>query len=246
MHNGVVSQRATPTSRRLSSAAAAEALLAALAGAALAFVVAAPLGPVVALPATVVAGTNGALSGARGTYRWSSGRGLFAFVLDSTWGLVGTALGLALHAANLAGASSRYRPDLSARRDRHVYEGGVRLKRAFALTLGNVISNAGCDGREINELFIDRHEDLHVWQARLFGPVFQLTYAAWGALGALAAVAVWLARRDESLWSLVETACYYDNPFEYWAYRNDGNWPPRLANRHLAWRGPRGGTRDET
>ena len=28
---------------------------------------------------------------------------------------------------------------------------------------------------------------------------------------------------------------YYDNPFEYWAYNNDNNWPPSGADPSLRW-----------
>jgi hypothetical protein len=33
----------------------------------------------------------------------------------------------------------------------------------------------------------------------------------------------------------VETAAYYDNPFEYWAYRNDGRWEANGAHTALKW-----------
>ena len=44
-----------------------------------------------------------------------------------------------------------------------------------------------------------------------------------------------LATAKEDWWSLVETAAYYDNPWEVWAYRAQGNWPPANANPKLLW-----------
>lgn len=57
----------------------------------------------------------------------------------------------------------------------------------------------------------------------------------WGTVGAVVGFVVWLAHRDEPLAALVRTAAYFDNPFEYWAYRNDRNWPPAGAHPLLAW-----------
>ena len=33
------------------------------------------------------------------------------------------------------------------------------------------------------------------------------------------------------------TLAYYNNPFEYWAYRRDRYWPPAGADQSLAWKG---------
>jgi hypothetical protein len=49
---------------------------------------------------------------------------------------------------------------------------------------------------------------------------------------------VWLWHTDNGLsglGSLIETASYCDNPFEYWAYKNDSNWPPSGVNPILAY-----------
>ncbi|MEC7384415.1 MAG: hypothetical protein VX526_07015, partial [Actinomycetota bacterium] len=45
-------------------------------------------------PAAAVAASNGAISGFRQIYEWTSRKGRVAFVLDSTWGLVTTAASL--------------------------------------------------------------------------------------------------------------------------------------------------------
>ena len=64
-----------------------------------------------------------------------------------------------------------------------------------------------------------------------------MTYVVWALGGFFVAVATKLRHRDAPLSKLVETACYYNNPFEYWAYCNDENWPPRGAHPLLAWGG---------
>jgi len=218
------------------------------------------------LPGAAVAAGNGWIAGRRGTYDWSRPHGIAAFVLDSSWSIVGTTGGLALTAAQLVFGDAGYRPALSARQNRQVYAGGFRLKREFALTSGQVISNAagvtGIDGPTVaasrRRRLVDRHEELHVWQQRALGPLYPLLYGSWSAAGALLGVAVSAVRRSD-LRRTVMTIAYYDNPFETWAYRNDRYWPPSGADPALAWRAramapktparsPRAGgtTKDET
>jgi len=100
---------------------------------------------------------------------------------------------------------------------------------------GNVISNTGEGGKGIDLTFLKEHEELHIWQNRIFGPIFQATYVGWAVGGLIVGSIVWLTDTDEDWWGLVETAAYYDNPFEYWAYENNNNWPPSGANPKLAW-----------
>ena len=177
----------------------------------------------------LMGGMNGLVSGIHGIYDWTSVDGWFAFLSDSTWNLIGTTLGNVVHIINLFG-NSGYREDLSHRQNRHVYEGGFYLKNGFTFTQGNVISNAGQNGRGIDTSFIANHEELHVWQQRFFGPLFQLTYVVWAVGGFIAGTVVWFFHTDQDYGSVIETAVYYDNPFEYWAYKNDNNWPPSGAN----------------
>jgi RHS repeat-associated protein len=192
-------------------------------------------GPVGLVIGAIMGGMNGLISGMTGIYNWASIDGWFAFLSDSTWGLLGTSLGNIVHIINLFYSDSNYRTDLSRRQNRHVYEGGFALKSDFAFTQGNVISNASQGGGPINASFIANHEELHIWQSRIFGPLFQLTYVAWAVGGFIVGSIVWLFNTDEDWGSLVETAAYYDNPFEYWAYKNDSNWPPSGANPLLTW-----------
>jgi RHS repeat-associated protein len=196
------------------------------------FIVGGPIGLVIG---AVMGGMNGLISGMTGIYNWGSIDGWLAFLSDSTWGLLGTSLGNIVHVINLFWPNSNYRYDLSHRQNRHVYEGGFALKSDMAFTQGNVISNAGLGSGSVNTSFIANHEELHIWQSRIFGPLFQLTYVVWAVGGFIVASFYWFFNTDEDWGSLVETAAYYDNPFEYWAYNNDSNWPPSGANPSLRW-----------
>jgi RHS repeat-associated protein len=198
------------------------------AGAWLGWNVAGPLG-------AFMGGMNGLVSGIHGIYDWTSIDGWFAFISDSTWGLLGTSLGNIVHIVNLFWPDSNYREDLSRRQNRHIYEGGVAIYSDFAFTMGNVISNAGQGGAGIDSDFLSEHEELHIWQNRFFGPLFQATYIVWGVGGFLVATVYWFFNSDEDWGSLVETAAYYDNPFEVWAYDNNNFWPPTGANPALTW-----------
>ena len=102
-------------------------------------------------------------------------------------------------------------------------------------TQGNVTSNGQTRTGHIRQDFIMNHEYLHVTQSRIFGPLFQLVYVVWFAGGTVVGFVVWLFDREVSLTGLIQTAGYYDNPFEYWAYRNDDHWRPGGVIAKLAW-----------
>ena len=193
----------------------------------------------VALAAGITAGVNGAFGGVRRVYAWRSVAGWYAFVSDSTWALLGTTLGNILNMLNLAWRNAAYRGDFSLRRNRHLFENGVALQRGFAFTLGCVTSNAGTrSGRPLEERLelIDLHEDLHIWQNRWFGPIYPAMYVAWATGGTVVAVITWLVRRERpSLRAMIRTAAYYDNPFEYWAYKAQGHWEDNSADPTLKW-----------
>jgi len=219
----------------------AEALAVGVVGGSLAGLVGWPLG--IGILAAAVGVANGLVSGWLGVYRLRYTRGWVALVLDSTWGLVGTAFGLVLHVINLVLPGAQYEEDLSSRRDRHVYSKGVTIRPGFTLAMGNVVSNAG--GRvglhgvssavARRRHFVTAHEELHVWQNRWFGPVFQIVYVTWLIGGAIVGTLAWPIVRGSWL-NAVETIAYYNNPFEYWAYSNDKYWPPRGVHPRLAWR----------
>lgn len=245
-----------PTSRRPSSAGktpvarvvarAAEGMVAAAAGAGLAALflsVLGPFPPAAGAAGAAAAGLNGAVSGASGIYEWRRLRGWAAFAADSTWGLAGTALGLVLHGAALLSPRPGWSAELSRRRNRHVYERGRTVRRGFALCLGNAVTGGGGPAGLSGEgeraarrrRLVEAHEQTHIFQNRLLGPLYVLGYALWTAAGAVAGLATALLTDRGRVWTVVETFAYYDNPFEYWAYRKDRNWPPPGAHPRFAW-----------
>lgn len=194
------------------------------------------------------AGLNGLFAGLRQLYQWRTVAGWYAFVADSTWALVGTTLGNLVNLLNLVWPSSRYRTDFSRRRNRQLYDGGIAPEDKYAFTMGNVISNADTTGRQAQEDktdLIELHADLHIWQNRWFGPIYQAMYVFWAVGGALIALLVWVFRRyrphrrafrrHRGFRRLIQTAAYYDNPFEYWAYKNQGHWHDNAADATLKW-----------
>lgn len=195
-------------------------------------------------PMGVVGALNGAVGAVGAIYDWRRPRGWIAFALDSTWALPTTAGALVLHAASHVRRDPGWVRSLSMRANRHVYARGFVLRRGFAFCIGNVIAGASAGGDiddgSVSSLrrrrLVERHEDRHVWQARLLGPLYPLLYGGWTVLGAFTGAVVWGARRPAPLCRCIETLAYYDNPFEYAAYRSDDNWPPRGAVASLAWR----------
>jgi hypothetical protein len=214
-----------------------EAGAAAVAGAALAGLVGSRIG--LGRQLAVVGLLNGAISGWRGIYEWRRPRGIGAFVLDSTWGLASTAGALGSHGIAVIRGRPGYAAHLSHRENRHVYERGFQPRARFLITVGNVVSGAGDTSTERRQRLVRHHEDEHVWQARWLGPLYPPLYAGWMAAGGLAGAGVWLARgRREPLTKVVETCAYYLNPFEWWAYSRDGNWPPGSMVAGIGWRHP--------
>lgn len=212
-----------------------------------------------AIPFAVAGAANGAISGWRRVYEWNCSRGLIAFTLDSTWGLLMTTSGLFANAVGLAMPNSGYVAELSERQNRHVYQRGFMPRKGFAITLGNVIGGAGdvvepaaTDGaasttgaekaarrRIRRRRLITDHEDVHCWQARWFGPLYPLLYVGWMVLGGGAGVVIWLAtRRSEKVFKMMESSAYFLNPFEWWAYSRDDYWPPKGKVEGLGWKRP--------
>lgn len=216
-------------------------LIEAVATAGLAAVFGAATGSLVGLgiPAAVIAGANGAVSGWRGIYDWQRAPGLIAFVLDSTWSLPMTSAGLFANGVAAVQRDAGYVPELSERQNRHVHRRGFMPRKGFAITLGNVIGGAGDIERARRRRLITDHEDVHCWQARWFGPLFPVLYVGWTVLAGAAGMLVWLVRRrDEPLTKVVESSAYYLNPLEWWAYSRDDHWPPAGKLADLGWKRP--------
>ncbi len=221
----------------MKSSSLAEAFGTAAGGAALGGVAGAPIG--LGIPLAVVAGLNGAVSGWRGTYDWRSPRGAVAFVLDSTWAGLTTAAAIVANTVGIVRSDAGYSESLSRRQNRHVYSRGLQLRKGFATTFGNVVAGAGDLTRPRRAKLVTDHENVHVWQARWFGPAYLVLYGGWLAGGAVAGTVVWATvRRDQKLGKVIESCAYYVNPFEWWAYSRDDNWPPSGLVDRLGWKQP--------
>lgn len=175
-----------------------------------------------AAPAAVVAATNGVVAGYRQIYDWQTQKGRLAFVLDSTWALATTSAGLV---SQLIGrvTKSRYDESLSRRSNRHVYERGFVVRRNFAVTVGNVVSGAGDTTDERRRNLVTDHEDVHIWQSRMLGPLFPVMYLGWMVVIAPVAVVGWVrgrlsGDRSTSLWAAIDRCAYWQNPLERQAY----------------------------
>jgi hypothetical protein len=201
-----------------------ESVLAGVAGAGIAFATQGPIG-------AFMGGLNGVISGATQIYDWTSWTGWAAFVVDSSWGMIGTDLGIVLHAINLFyGSGNKYRHDLSFRQNRHVYDGGFGFS-GFSMTQGNVTSNLAGGGGGTELL---NHESLHILQSRLFGPIYQITYGAWLIVGGVIGGIVGIFASQPWTTSVQDVA-YYDNLWETWAYKVEG---PDSGSHHggeLSW-----------
>jgi hypothetical protein len=193
----------------------------------------------VAIPLGVVGGLNGALCGWRRTYDWRSPAGVVGFALDSTWAIATTAGALLAHVAAKVRGDPQYNDELSRRHNRHVYGRGFQMRPRFAFTLGNVIAGGGDLSRERRRRLITDHEDVHVWQARWFGPLYPVLYVGWTLGAGGVGMAVWaVRRRREPFGKVVESCAYYLNPFEWWAYSRDDHWPPKGLVAGIGWKRP--------
>jgi hypothetical protein len=214
-----------------------EAAVVGVVGGAFGATVGAPFG--LSVPLGAVAAANGAICGWRGIYDWTCSTGLVAFTLDSTWALPMTAAGLASQAIGVVRGRPGYDESLSRRANRQVFQRGFVPRSGFAITVGSVISGAGDTSQRRRRRLVTDHEDVHVWQARWFGPFFPVLYGAWMLAGGAVGMVVWaVRRRSERFTKVVESCAYYLNPFEWWAYSRDDHWPPSGKVQGLGWRKP--------
>ncbi len=124
-----------------------------------------------ALPVAAVCGVVGAAYGAL-AFSWGIYEvGFFSILgclLDVTWSLLNTFAGFAvwLPMCAISGANFVTPDDRSRRSGTFVYDHNPRGGGYQATTIGNVIAGGWCS-----------HEEVHVWQARLFGPLYLPIYA---------------------------------------------------------------------
>lgn len=162
--------------------------------------------------ATSIGAFTGMMNGLWQIHNWK-GIGWLAFPLDVTWGLAGATTGTLLHLIDAIAANHAR----EYRYDAHRYDGGMRFKKDFALTQGPVMSNlttAPSTGEAKHDTLY-YHERTHVWQNRVFGPLFTLTYLGWMAIWIFPALIC--AAYFKNIHA-VEALCYYNNPWETWAY----------------------------
>lgn len=163
--------------------------------------------------ALAVGAVAGAFDGFRRIHRWA-GPGVLTFLLDYSWGLGLTVNALLLHLVNLVWGNPQDEP----RRGAHRYASGFRLGPGFAFTQGNVFSNLGVGPGT----GLYRHEMTHVWQNRIFGPFFWITYFGWIILlGAIALIALAFTFRRQNAAAVMMWWPYFNNPWELWAYTHN-------------------------
>jgi len=174
--------------------------------------------------AVLVGAFHGATNGLASVNSWRRG-GPFGFLLDVSWGLCGTTNAALLHLANFGWAARGEETRAGAFR----YVGGFRFKSGFAVTIGSVMSNMG-DHEPGSELFA--HELTHVWQNRIFGPFYPLTYLGWMVIFAIPGMIAGLVCGVGAFFGAEQWA-YFNNPWEAWAYRVGAG--PREGRSVLIW-----------
>lgn len=166
---------------------------------------------------------TGMMDGLWRTRDWKDAKtlGVVGFVLDVTWGMAGSTNACLLHLVNLFGLVWSDHSD-DDRLGAHRYKAGFAFMPGYAFTQGSVMSNMGTHGPG-SALY--SHEKLHVWQNRLAGPLFVLTYLGWMAVFILPSFIAGLIISGASLGKTIMWWCYMNNPWEVWAYEanNPGN-----------------------
>lgn len=121
---------------------------------------------VIALICGVVGGLYSAVAFGRDIYALQP-LSLFGYVLDMTWSLLNTAAALIvwLPACLIAGGNFIEPDDRSRRSGTFVYQNNPRGGGYAATTIGTVIAGGWSS-----------HEECHVWQARMFGPLYLPVY----------------------------------------------------------------------
>jgi hypothetical protein len=161
--------------------------------------------PITALIPAAVAGAIGGTYSAIACAKKVSTVGFLSivgFVLDVTWSLVNTLAGLLvwIPACKIFGANFVAPNDDSQRSGAFVYDSNPRGGAYGATTIGTVIAGGWSS-----------HEEIHVWQARIFGPVYMLVYIISLLLNMLFRL---ITTKTQDL----TMEAYYRIPFEEWAY----------------------------
>lgn len=135
---------------------------------------------------------------------------ILGYILDMSWSLLNTLAGFLvwIPAAKIAGADF-IAPDLNSQRSgTFVYNKNPRGGNYDATTIGTVIAG---NPTGISSGGWCSHEELHVWQARIFGPVYMLAYI-------LALLLNIPFRAITGKTENITEEAYFRIPFEDWAY----------------------------
>jgi hypothetical protein len=159
--------------------------------------------------ATVTGAFGGMCDGVARSHNWR-GLGWLSFPLDYTWGLSGTFNGCLLQVVNIfwGGHTDDERKGI------HRYRSGFAFKSGFAFTQGAVMSS----NPEGSGTALFAHENTHVWQNRIFGPLFILTYVGWMLVMLIPGLIAGAAKSGTNAFTGAERWCYFNNPWEAWGY----------------------------
>jgi len=155
----------------------------------------------VALIGGLIAGVYSAVAFGRGIYS-AEPLSILGYVLDMSWSLLNTAASLLvwLPACMIAGGSFLEPDDKSRRTGTFVYQKNPRGGGYDATTIGTVIAGGWSS-----------HEEVHVWQARMFGPLYLPLYG-------LSLLLNMLFRLCTGKTEEIARQAYYRVCFEDWAY----------------------------
>lgn len=155
---------------------------------------------------TAVGAFTGWMAGYHRIYNWR-GAGVGQLLGDVVWGLAGSTTAALVALFNVFFGDHAD----DGRAGAHRYPRGFRLKKDFAFTQGNVMSCL----TDLTTAPLYKHERLHVFQNRVFGPFFMLTYIGWMAVWIVPSLIASLVKWDPRF---IEGWCYRSNPGEIWAY----------------------------
>lgn len=127
---------------------------------------------------------------------------ILGYLLDMSWSLLNTLAGVLvwIPACKISGANFAAPDDNSRRSGTFAYDKNPRGGGYSATTIGTVIGGGWSS-----------HEEIHVWQARIFGPVYMLAYITSLILNLI-------FRLFTGNFKDFSMEAYYRIPFEDWAY----------------------------
>lgn len=165
------------------------------------------------LVAAVIGAAYSTLAFAKGTYAVGF-FSILGYLLDMSWSLLNTLAGFLvwIPACKIAAANFIVPDGNSRRSGTFVYDKNPRGGGYDATTIGTTIAGGWSS-----------HEETHVWQARIFGPVYLLAYITSLVLNLFFRI---FTGKFENF----SLEAYYRIPFEDWAY-----WGGSTSGKDIAW-----------